>query len=374
MKRNFRNKIASLALSLVLVITAIPFFGASAFATTKSTPTISISNAEAEPGDTVDLTVSLDGNPGITSLDFRINYDNTQLELTKKANGSILGGTMFSQTLEKIPYYCGWINATAKSNTTTDGILITLTFKVKSDATNGKHAVSFTDKNGNSVSEVTAYNAKMEPKDGIAFSPEDGYIEVKNGKEPVKEDPKDTSTDTSKDTSKDTGTDTSKDTSKDTGTDTSKDTTGGTTGGSTGGSQTGNTDAVDKTDKTDDDTSTAAGDEQQTLTKSQKKIVAKVQAMKVTYKSVTYNKSKKKVTLKYAKSNKSYRVDGYQIWKSTKKSSGYKKIGTTTKTTFTNSKNLKSGKTYYYKVRGFRKVAGKTYYTNWSAKTKVKIK
>lgn len=40
---------------------------------------------------------------------------------------------------------------------------------------------------------------------------------------------------------------------------------------------------------------------------------------------------------------------GYEIYRSTKLSSGYKKIGSTTKTSYTD-KSVKAGKTYYYKI------------------------
>lgn len=56
----------------------------------------------------------------------------------------------------------------------------------------------------------------------------------------------------------------------------------------------------------------------------------------------------------------------FQIYKSQKKSSGYKKAFTTSKRTYTNTSGLKKGKTYYYKVRGYKYLSGKYYYTNWS--------
>jgi fibronectin type 3 domain-containing protein len=71
------------------------------------------------------------------------------------------------------------------------------------------------------------------------------------------------------------------------------------------------------------------------------------------------------ITVKWSRS-KGYKVDGYQIYRSTKKSSGYKKIATTTKRKYKDTRSLKSGKKYYYKVRGYRKVNGKTVYTRWS--------
>ena len=68
-------------------------------------------------------------------------------------------------------------------------------------------------------------------------------------------------------------------------------------------------------------------------------------------------------------------VDGYEIFRSTKKNSGY---GTepyfeTTKTNYTNSKGLKSGKTYYYKVRAFVEINGERHYTDYSTKASRKI-
>lgn len=64
-------------------------------------------------------------------------------------------------------------------------------------------------------------------------------------------------------------------------------------------------------------------------------------------------------------------VTGYQVYKSKSKNSGYTKSTTTTKTSYTNSKNLKKGTTYYYKVRAISKVNGNTTYGQW---TKVSVK
>ncbi len=56
----------------------------------------------------------------------------------------------------------------------------------------------------------------------------------------------------------------------------------------------------------------------------------------------------------------------YQVYKSSKKSSGYSKAITTSNLYYKNTAGLKKGNTYYYKVRGFKSVGGKTYYTDWS--------
>ncbi|MCI6854125.1 MAG: phosphodiester glycosidase family protein [Firmicutes bacterium] len=66
-----------------------------------------------------------------------------------------------------------------------------------------------------------------------------------------------------------------------------------------------------------------------------------------------------------------YKVDGFQIFRSVKKTEGYSRkpvyVVSSNKTAYyVETKNLKKGKRYYYKVRGVRKVAGKTIYTKWS--------
>ena len=78
-----------------------------------------------------------------------------------------------------------------------------------------------------------------------------------------------------------------------------------------------------------------------------------------------------------AKSTKSYvqltwnacKADGvkYQVYRSTKSTSGYKKVITTSKTSYKTTK-LTKGKKYYFKVRAIKTINGSTYYGHWSNK------
>ena len=64
-------------------------------------------------------------------------------------------------------------------------------------------------------------------------------------------------------------------------------------------------------------------------------------------------------------------VDGYEIYKSTKKNSGYKYAFTTKNPEnkwYKNTAGLKKGTMYYYKVRAFVEVDGQKYYSDWSNK------
>ncbi|MCD8013842.1 MAG: Ig-like domain-containing protein [Lachnospiraceae bacterium] len=86
------------------------------------------------------------------------------------------------------------------------------------------------------------------------------------------------------------------------------------------------------------------------------------------------NTSKKKATIKWKKTSG---VTGYQIQYSTSKT--FSK-GNKTKLVSGSSKakvklsGLKKGKTYYVRIRTYKTVSGKKYYSAWSSKKKVKIK
>ncbi len=90
---------------------------------------------------------------------------------------------------------------------------------------------------------------------------------------------------------------------------------------------------------------------------------------KVTLKSVK-NKKGKKVIVKWKKVNG---ADGYQIQYARKKTFKGKKSVTASKTSYT-IKKLKKKKTYYVRVRAYKKNGQKKEYGKWSAVKKVRVK
>lgn len=129
------NKIVSICLAAALLLAAVPGIGIAA----AEAPTFAVSEATANPGDTVTLTVSTRNNPGIIGLRLNVAYDAAVLEL-KKAEGGDFSGVTFGPTT-KNPFVASWVDAIHPDNTT-NGVVMKLTFAVKASAPAGKSAVS----------------------------------------------------------------------------------------------------------------------------------------------------------------------------------------------------------------------------------------
>lgn len=78
--------------------------------------------------------------------------------------------------------------------------------------------------------------------------------------------------------------------------------------------------------------------------------------------SPSVSAKKGSVTVKW---KASANADGYQVYRSVKKTSGFVKKADTKKTSYTNTK-LKKGSKYYYKVRGYQTVGSDKFYSDWS--------
>ena len=88
-----------------------------------------------------------------------------------------------------------------------------------------------------------------------------------------------------------------------------------------------------------------------------------VKAITPAAKATSYSYSKIKVTW-----DKIDGLDGYIVYRATSKNGTYSKAFSTTKNSYINT-NRTTGKYYYYKVRGYKKIGGKTVYTKYSPVT-----
>ena len=92
---------------------------------------------------------------------------------------------------------------------------------------------------------------------------------------------------------------------------------------------------------------------------------------KLTRPTLTVTTTKGKATLKWTNVADE---SGYEVVYATKKDGTYKSLGTTKVNVATLTKSLKSGSTFYFKVRAYKTVDGDKVYSNYSAIKSIKIK
>ncbi len=99
------------------------------------TPTITVSSATAEPGETVTLNVSLSNNPGINTFSLAFDYDTSKLNLTGVELADGING-QFAYGKKAV-----WLNS---KDVTTNGNYLVATFEVLENATAGDARVAVT--------------------------------------------------------------------------------------------------------------------------------------------------------------------------------------------------------------------------------------
>ena len=98
-----------------------------------------VSSAEAKPGDTVTLSVSLQNNPGICAFTLSFEYDSDVLTLESVARSESLGG-QFTYAKKAVWFALGDYKE--------DGDILSLTFRVSPKSKSGEYSVSVPIKNG----------------------------------------------------------------------------------------------------------------------------------------------------------------------------------------------------------------------------------
>lgn len=133
-----------------------------------ATPTIRVSSATARRGETVNVTVSLENNPGIINMKLKVSYDRNALTLIKVEDAGILGEALHPPIAQATyPYTLTWANDLAEENFTINGTLVSLTFKV--NAAYGRYPITITYGNG------YIYNYDLKP---AAFTVVNGAVTV----------------------------------------------------------------------------------------------------------------------------------------------------------------------------------------------------
>lgn len=133
-------------------------------------PQLSVGNAKGIAGDTVEVPIILDKNPGIWGGQLIVDYDSDNFSFVSISSGGIFDFCEANDTGDSVAILAYKLSTKAElDNTKEDGVVATLKFKIKSSAKNGNHKISVN-------SSTNFCNAKEEIVE-IAFV--DGSIKVK---------------------------------------------------------------------------------------------------------------------------------------------------------------------------------------------------
>ncbi len=158
------KKTFALILTMILFLSLFP-----TVVSAENMPTVIVSNAEAKVGDTVKITVSVQNNPGIMSMQLKIGYDSNALKFEGAEELDFKNLTYGPPT--KNPFITTWIEPLITENNTTDGVFVKLEFTVLDTAPNGKSEIAV------SYDADEVFDIKF---DNVNFNIQNGYIDIKN--------------------------------------------------------------------------------------------------------------------------------------------------------------------------------------------------
>ena len=142
--RSRTNRFLGVLLALAMLLTSVlPSFAALAEGGA-TVALVSSATAALKPGDTFTVTPTIANNPGFAGVTWKLEYDNTALELTQitadgRKAGHLLGYGTFVSNVDYGKNNLVYANATLE---TENGALCELTFKVRENAAAGDYTVN----------------------------------------------------------------------------------------------------------------------------------------------------------------------------------------------------------------------------------------
>lgn len=158
------KKIFSACLAMMLLLACIPLH-----VSAEAAPVFAAGNAAAAPGDTIEIPVLMENNPGIVALAVNVTFDPDILTLTNAAaNTDLFDETKvtFSGSYNTSTFRILWEDGAAAANMTESGTIATLTFLVNENAPTGDTAISVS-YTASSVFDVNLTDVAFETRNGV---------------------------------------------------------------------------------------------------------------------------------------------------------------------------------------------------------------
>lgn len=135
------KKVISLVMVVLMIISILPM---SVFAQGLKQPKIAIESADASPGQTFDVKISLEDNPGIVSAKFKVLFDEG-LTLVSATNGDVFSTLTYIPPKQltsggKITTSCqfAWTGFDINDSDIKNGTVLTLSFELSDEAEIGE--------------------------------------------------------------------------------------------------------------------------------------------------------------------------------------------------------------------------------------------
>ena len=125
-------------------------------------PSFEVVGGSAKVGDTVDVNIKINNNPGITSLQIKVAYSNTDLELIQLEDKELFGNPISHSDLSRNPLIISWF-ASDSTNSKNSGVFATLRFRVKEKAKSSNITLSY---DSDDVFNIGFQNVKFQVTNG----------------------------------------------------------------------------------------------------------------------------------------------------------------------------------------------------------------
>ena len=128
---------------------------------------VAADNVSAKPGETADIAVRIEHNPGIVAAMLHIDYDSSALTLTGVDNGEVFADetAVFGRDLTHSPYTVLWEDGLSPENHTADGVLAILHFAVDEDAGAGDCSIRL-ETDTSSTFDVDLHTVSLQTRNG----------------------------------------------------------------------------------------------------------------------------------------------------------------------------------------------------------------
>ena len=167
------RKVWSILLAVLMLVSALPLGAFSMVVGAEdapTTPTIWADQVGGYAGDTVSVAVQMSNNPGVAGWQVYVGFDTNTLELiaqTKSSLWTVSGANYgFGKIDKQSPANCIWAEFSNGVNYDMNGVMFTLTFKIKEGAEGGVYPLDVYVKTQDDVCDVEYHTIPVDLVDG----------------------------------------------------------------------------------------------------------------------------------------------------------------------------------------------------------------